>query len=242
MTFLSILKKIPDIDKNVVTTVTTVTAAPVLGLQGNGSGNDAFATVIYAPGEPEKVTIGNGSETVSLPKKSNDLALVTMVTGITVKNSDSVLFSGLESIPDGRPDDADFWEWSGAIDLKNITRQYGLKVRRSVQGSIVAVYPSPVNPQLVEYCADCLKDCRAYLASFPSIPIIPPAVALAEFRRMGGEVQHVQGGFVPVYPEAWPGYVKDAAQGLFLAAVDAIEEDARQEVEAAARHYARGSR
>ncbi|MBF0482643.1 MAG: hypothetical protein HQK82_13375 [Desulfovibrionaceae bacterium] len=139
-------------------------------------------------------------------------------------------FFGLESIPDRPPPAADFWEWSGAIDLKDIARQYGLKVRRSVQGSIVAVYPAPVNVQLVEYADDCLRDCRGYLTKFPDIPTIPPAETLAEFRRMGGEVQHVQGGFVPVYPDEWPGYVKDAAQALFLAAVDAIEEEDRQDV------------
>ncbi|MBF0480555.1 MAG: hypothetical protein HQK81_10820 [Desulfovibrionaceae bacterium] len=134
-------------------------------------------------------------------------------------------FFGLESAPDKPPPDADFWEWSGAIDLKDIANQYGLKVRRSVQGSIVVVYPSPVNVQLVEYADDCLRDCRGYLASFPGIPTIPPAEALAEFRRMGGKVAAAHNGFIPNYPEAWPGYVKDAAQSLFLAAMDAIEED-----------------
>jgi len=144
---------------------------------------------------------------------------------------------GLESIPDRPPSDADFWEWHGAIDLKDIARQYGLKVSRSVRGSIVVVCPVPVNFQLVEYADDSLRDCRGYLAKFADIPTISPAEALAEFRRMGGSVQTVQGGFVPVYPEAWPGYVQEAAQGLFLAGIDAIEAEARRDIEAAGKRY-----
>jgi len=143
---------------------------------------------------------------------------------------------------DRPPPDADFWEWSGAIDLKDIARQYGLKVRQSVRGSILVVYPAQVNVQLVQYAEDCLQDCQGYLARFPGIPALPPAEALTEFRRMGGEVQHVQGGFVPVYPEEWPGYVKDAAQALFLAALDAIEEEDRQDVERAVKTYTGGNR
>lgn len=146
--------------------------------------------------------------------------------------------TGLGWLP-GPPDESapDFNARWAAYDLADICKLHGVRIVRAAE-RIVAVFPSPLEPELVAYAGSLLAEARPFLSvHLEKLPVLPPPEAveiLKDTMRQNKGLRFCRGeagSRWPLYPKTWTAGQRATVQALWFAAGDALDLDAFKEID-----------